>query len=169
MITLQNIKVGLIGAGSIGTAHLRALSSLDGVQIVGVCDVDESRARQRASEVGARAFTRHQDLLDTGVEAVWICVPPFARRAPVLDAAQARVHIFAEKPLAYHLDDADAFVAAVQQAGVNHVVGYVLRHYPLFRTMQAIFASGALGDLVSVWCRRFMPWTPRAWYGDAAL
>lgn len=167
--TLQTIKVGIIGAGGIGTAHLRALSSLEGVHLVGICDVDERRAQQRASEVGAQAFTRHQDLLDAGVDAVWICVPPFARREPVLDAAKAKVHLFSEKPLAYHLEDADSFVEAVHRAGVNNVIGYVLRHSPLFRTMREIFASGALGDLVSVWCRRFMPWTPRAWYGDASL
>lgn len=166
---MRTLKVGLIGAGGIGTSHLRALSSLEGVQIVGVCDVDESRAQQRASEVNARAFTRHQDLLDAGVDAVWICVPPFARREPVLDAAAAKVHIFSEKPLSYTLEDADAFVEAVQRAGVHNVMGYVLRHSPLFRTMKEIFASGELGALVSVWCRRFMPWAPRAWYGDASL
>lgn len=160
------MNVGIIGAGGMGRAHAMQLQRIEGVRVTAVCDLNEERANALARELGAKAFTDHRDLLSADVDAVWICTPDFAHREPVINAAVAGKHIFCEKPIANTIEEADAMVEAVKSAGVINMIGYVLRFNPTFSEVRERFAGGELGGLVTAWIRRFMPWTPRDWYGD---
>lgn len=166
VMEVSDVRVGIIGAGGMGRAHAMQLRQIEGVEIVAVCDVDESRAKALADELNAAAFKDHRDLLSTDVDAVWVCTPDYAHKEPVMDAAAAGKHIFCEKPIANTIEDAEAMVEAVTKSGVINMIGYVLRFYPTFSEVRGRFASGELGELVTAWIRRFMPWTPRDWYGD---
>jgi predicted dehydrogenase len=166
---VRKMKVGIVGAGGMGRAHATQLLQIEGVEVTAVCDTNEERARALASEISARAFVDHRKLIETDVDAVWVCTPDFAHKDIVVDAAVAKKHIFCEKPIALTLEDAEEMVEAVERAGVINMIGYVLRFYPTFSEVKRRFDSGELGELVTAWIRRFMPWTPRDWYGDPSL
>lgn len=163
------MKIGIIGAGGMGRSHANQLKQMPDVEITGICDINEERAHALASQVNATVYTDYRDLLSTDIDAVWVCTPDFAHRQPVIAAAEAGKHIFCEKPIAVKMEDADAMVEAVERAGVITMIGYVLRFFPIFATVRNKFASGELGTLVTAWIRRFMPWSPRDWYGDPEL
>ena len=159
------LKLGLIGCGGMGNHHARILSKMPEVNIVGVCDIIEEKARKLAEEIGTKWCVDFRDLLDD-VDAVWVCPEPFNRVDIVTTSAQAGKHVFAEKPIGLSLEDADRMIAAAQEANVKFMLGYVLRFRNPYRLMHDTFASGELGELVTCWTRRFMPADmSNRWYG----
>ena len=159
------IRTALIGCGGMGNYHARVLSKMANVKVVGVCDLIEEKARRLGEAIGAPWCTDYQPLLE-GADAAWVCTEPFNRLAIVTTAAAAGKHIFTEKPIAVDLREADAMIAAAERARVKFMLGYVLRFTNPYRLLRDTFASGELGELVSCWTRRFMPFdTSQLWYG----
>ena len=71
------MRVGVIGVGSMGRNHARVLSELDGVDLVGVCDTEKSRADEIAALYGTIPFYYPGELLGQGLDAVHVVVPTF--------------------------------------------------------------------------------------------
>ncbi|MHC4982413.1 MAG: Gfo/Idh/MocA family protein [Planctomycetota bacterium] len=162
-------SIGLIGAGGMGNHHARVLSGMDNVKVAAVCDLVEQKARALAEELKCRWCLDFRELLDD-VEAVWICTEPFNRRDIVTACAAAGKDIFTEKPICLDLAEADEMVAAAREAGVKYMVGYVLRFTEPYRLIRDTFAAGELGELVTCWTRRYMPFDMSGrWYGDQSL
>ena len=74
MIKGRGIKLGIIGAGSMGKNHSRIAASLPGVNLVGIADLNFSLAQEAAGQLGVRAFADHKELLPL-VEALCIVTP----------------------------------------------------------------------------------------------
>lgn len=120
------LPVGVIGVGALGAHHLRHLTALPGVRVVGIHDRDPVRAERIARHANVRHFPTVEDLLSR-VEAVTVAVPTGAH-ADVGRRALARgVAVLMEKPLAATLPDADALLAAAEDNGVLLQVGHVER------------------------------------------
>ena len=162
------IKIGIVGCGGMGTHHAKVLAGMEGVRVVGVCDTIREKADKLAHLVGTESYTTYHDLLPE-IDAAWICTPPSHRCDVVLACAQERKDIFAEKPLALNLDEADQMIRATREAGVKFMIGYVLRYTQPYKYLHDVLALGKLGRLVNCWTRRYMPidMTNR-WYGDQA-
>ena len=162
---MKTIKLGLIGLGGMGSHHAPILQKLDGVEITGVCDLIEEKAKKMGDQLGVPWHLDYHRLLDT-CEAVWVCTEPFHRRDIVTACAREKKHIFTEKPIASDIRDAEAMVEATAAAGVTYMLGYCLRFTNPFRLIRDIFASGELGELVDCWTRRYMPYDmSNLWYG----
>ena len=161
-------KLGVIGCGGMGSYHAKTVHDMDNVQLVGVADTIESKAAALANELGVATYTDFHDLLPF-VDGVMVCTPPFARTNVVLDCAARGKHIFAEKPIALNLEEADRMLEATDRAGVIMMIGYVLRFTHPFQALYELFSAGELGRLVNCWTRRYMPFdTSKIWYGDQA-
>jgi UDP-N-acetylglucosamine 3-dehydrogenase len=125
----QSTRIGFIGAGNVAARHAEVLSGLGGVTIAGVADPDEGKAGDLAARYGCRAYGAHADLLDGGgLDAVYICVPPFAHGTPELDALNLDIPIFVEKPLALELDTAEEIAAEIRRRGLPSAVGHHWRY-----------------------------------------
>jgi len=159
------INLGIIGCGGMGHVHGPGLVKLPNVKVVGTCDRHPEKAKVLAEKIGVdRHCSDFRELLPD-VDAVWVCTQPFKRVEIVTAAALAGKHIFTEKPVARSLADADAMIAAARKAHVKYMLGYCLRFMEPYRFIHDAFAGGELGELVSCWMRRFMPWNPAKWYG----
>ena len=92
----MSIGIGIIGTGGISQAHAQAYRDLaPAVRLVAVADIDESKAREAATQWGVeRVFADYRELLALdAVDAVSICTPTSAHSAPAiaaLDSARAR-------------------------------------------------------------------------------
>ena len=146
------LRVGLIGCGRIGQVHLEALSSIQGVLVAMCSDVSSSTAEQAAARFGVKQHTtRPSDVLSSdAVDAVWICSPSSLHTEQIVEAAKNGKHIFAEKPLALSLEEADLAIEAVRIASVELMVGFNRRFDPDFAALQASVAAGAVGEPLSV-------------------
>jgi threonine dehydrogenase-like Zn-dependent dehydrogenase len=65
------VRTVVIGCGDISTVHLAAIADLDGVELVGVCDVNEERAAKVAAAHGVPAFLDHRQIL-AGLSRTWL-------------------------------------------------------------------------------------------------
>ncbi|MEA4889122.1 MAG: Gfo/Idh/MocA family oxidoreductase [Clostridiaceae bacterium] len=162
---MKTIKLGMIGLGGMGNHHAAILSKMPGVEIVGVCDLIEEKAKKLGEQLNVPWYLDYHQLLGS-CEAVWVCTEPFNRRDIVLTCAKEKKHIFTEKPVASALNDAEAMVEATSAAGVIYMLGYCLRFMNPFQMIHKIYASGELGELVDCWTRRYMPYDmSNLWYG----
>ncbi|TAI61045.1 Gfo/Idh/MocA family oxidoreductase [Bradyrhizobium sp. Leo170] len=152
------LRVGVIGAGVMGSNHARVLAGLPEVTLVGIVDpLAEHRARAVAL-VGCRAFATLDELLAEGVDAVTIAAPTHLHHEIALTCIAQNVHILVEKPVASTVEEGNDIVTAARQAGVTLMVGHVERFNPAVAAIkQAI--SGE--DILSIGITRVGPFPPR--------
>ncbi|MBO4227007.1 Gfo/Idh/MocA family protein [Bradyrhizobium neotropicale] len=152
------LRVGVIGAGVMGSNHARVLAGLPEVTLVGIVDpLAEHRARAIAL-VGCRAFATLDELLAEGVDAVTIAAPTHLHHEIALTCIAQSVHILVEKPVASTVEEGNDIVNAARQAGVTLMVGHVERFNPAVAAIkQAI--SGE--DILSIGITRVGPFPPR--------
>lgn len=156
----SEVRIGFVGAGGNARGHMGRLAEIQGVRIVAVCDVDESRARQAAAEYGANAYTDHHDLLDAEeLTALYVSVPPFAHTDAEVLAAQKGVHLFVEKPVALSMDKGFEILEAIRKAGVLSCVGYQLRYLDTTQRL-ASYLRGKTVALISSHRWGGLPGTP---------
>jgi len=88
------VKVGVIGAGTMGRRHLTALSGDARVEIVAVADTVAAVAADAAAGVGARACATVADVADSGAAAVFVTLPNVHHAPVVLEALDRGLHVF---------------------------------------------------------------------------
>ncbi|MDW8051846.1 MAG: Gfo/Idh/MocA family oxidoreductase [Armatimonadota bacterium] len=124
------IRIGFVGTGGIAQTHFDALSQIEGAQLVAFCDIDAERAQRAAQRFGGRAYADWREMLDNEtLDALYICVPPYAHDGAEEAAAERGIHLFVEKPVARTLEQAKRIEAAIQKAGILSMVGYHFRYY----------------------------------------
>ncbi len=140
--------IALVGAGAFGQFCLKAFAAMPEVRIVAVADIDGERAREQASQYGARPCTDLTDLLaDPEVAIVALNTPPYLHHAQGLAVLRAGKHLFCEKPLALTEAEAEALIRAAEEHGALLTVDYVMRHNPFWAAAAALRESGVLGAL----------------------
>lgn len=126
---MSNVRIGVIGVGHLGQHHARLLASMDGVDLVGVCDVNRARADEIGAKFSAPALSDSLDLLGR-VDAVTIAVPTVAHLEVGLPFLQAGVATLIEKPIAPSVADADRLVEAAERGGAMLATGHTERFNP---------------------------------------
>lgn len=121
----MTVRIALVGAGSVARRHVEVLHRLGEARVVSVTDAHEPAAQKLAAELDAASFTDPEEALDAvEVDAVYVCVPPFAH-GPGERAALSRGRpVFVEKPVGLGLEVAEQIGALVQDAGVVTGTGY---------------------------------------------
>jgi predicted dehydrogenase len=152
---MSRLPIGVIGVGALGRHHARHLAALPEAELVGIFDVDRSRARAIAAEHGTRAFDDLDELLGR-VEAVSIAVPTIHHAEVGLHVLRRGIPVLMEKPLAGTLDEADALIALAEAQGVQLQVGHIERFNPAIRA-----AAPYLGVPRYVESQRLAPYQPR--------
>jgi predicted dehydrogenase len=160
-------RVGLIGAGFVAARHAEILAGFDDVQLVAVADPVEQRARELAGRHDARPLADHVPLLENiAVDALFICVPPFARGAPELAAVRRRLPFFVEKPLAADLRTAERIAEALAATKLPTAVGYHWRYLESTRRARALLASRPVRLVQASW---FDTTPSSSWWSRAEL
>jgi predicted dehydrogenase len=116
----------VIGVGGLGQHHARILRDLQGPVFAGFYDSNATRAEKVAGELGVRAHSTLESLLDV-VDAVTIVVPTPAHFAVAREVLGRGIHALIEKPIATTLEEADAMLALAQANGAIVQTGHVER------------------------------------------
>lgn len=142
-------RIGLIGYGVGGRLfHTPYLLAAEGVDLVGIVTTSHARRAQALEDApGVAVVDTLADLVDLGIDAVVISTPPATRRALVLEAIAAGVHVVADKPFAPDRESALALVEAAEAAGVLLNVFHNRRYDTDIVTARAVRDSGALGSI----------------------
>jgi myo-inositol 2-dehydrogenase/D-chiro-inositol 1-dehydrogenase len=141
------LRVGLIGAGWIGTFHGESLARrIPETRLVVTADPAPGVADKLAAEFGGRATTDPAELIAApDVDAVVIAAPARFHADLAAAAATAGKAVFCEKPMALTLADADGVIAAARGAGVPLQVGFNRRFDTGFVAAHEAVSGGRIG------------------------
>jgi predicted dehydrogenase len=131
-----------------GKDYARAAEEHPETEIVAVWDEVPERGRAEATQRSVRFFAQLDELLaQPDIDGVIVDTPTSMHHEVIIPAAQAGKHIFTEKVIAATLREAEAIVAAVEQAGVAFVVSMRRLADPATVAIRELIAQGVLGDL----------------------
>jgi predicted dehydrogenase/glycosyltransferase involved in cell wall biosynthesis len=163
---MQRVRIGFIGAGGIAQRHLGVIEQFQDVEIVAFADTQMERAVEAAARCGARAYPNHTEMLaGPTLDAVFICVPPFAHGAPERDVVRRRLPFFVEKPLSADLHTAEAISREVAAAGLITGVGYHWRYLDTVAEARALLAETPAQLISGYWLDSTPP--PQWWWKQA--
>ena len=149
---MRKVRVGVIGTGFIGPAHIEAMRRLGHVDVVALADINEEIAKQKADalSVGA-AYGNYQKLLaDPQIEVVHICTPNHLHYPMSKEALLAGKHVVCEKPLAMDSAQAKDLIHIAGEKGLVNAVHFNIRFYPLIHHVRTMVQNGDLGTVFAV-------------------
>lgn len=144
------VRYAVIGAGSRGQAHLRAINEILDIEVVAVCDINERRLQQGAALARTKpdTYTDYKRLVERkDIDAVIIVAPDYLHAEMARAAFSNGKHVLTEKPMATSLADADSMIAASGRAGKVLQVGLQLRYTGLYLTAARELKEGRIGEL----------------------
>ncbi|MBQ4243868.1 MAG: inositol 2-dehydrogenase [Clostridia bacterium] len=164
---MKQLKVGIIGAGRIGSLHAKSICyNVPTAKVVGITDVFAENAKKVAAELGIeKVYADYKEMLaDPEVEAVLVCSSTDTHADIAIEAAKAGKHIFCEKPVDLTPSKVEAVIAAVKEAGVKLQVGFNRRFDHNFANIRKMVNDGKIGDVHIVKITSRDPEPPSAQY-----
>ncbi len=149
----MTIRVGVIGAGNIGTSHARDLATrVAGSSVAVIYDFDQARAVELAAELGARAVPSYQELIEADdVDAVLIASPDQFHAEQAQACLTAGKPTLCEKPLAPVESDARAVLDAEVALGRQLIMmGFMRRFDPGYLELKGALGPDGIGDALIV-------------------
>jgi predicted dehydrogenase len=134
---MKKIRVGVVGVGYLGKFHAEKYARMSDVELVGVADINSSRAQKIAGQLSTNAFTHHDQLIGK-VEAVSIAVPTPAHYGVSKDFLDHGIDVLIEKPMTTSISEADALIESAEARGLILQVGHLERFNPATVALQDI-------------------------------
>jgi len=128
---MKVIRIGIIGAGSMGERHCRVCANLPRVELVGVTDLNQERGRRVAEAYETTFFADRRALLSQ-LNAVTIAASTPAHYALVAECLEQGLHVMVEKPIAETIEQAQQLVQMADERGLTLQVGHIERFNPAF-------------------------------------
>ena len=165
---MQDIRVGIIGMGLRSVLADHAHRPGCGARVVACCDPRHDVALAAAARYGSdvRVVKDYQELLGSGVDAVFVLSPDYLHEEHAIACLDAGRHVYIEKPMAITTEGCDRILAAAQRSGAGLYVGHNMRHMAFLLKMKQLINSGAIGEVRAAWCRHFVAYGGDAYYKD---
>jgi predicted dehydrogenase len=129
------MKAGVIGVGYLGKFHAQKYKDMEGVELVGVADVDPAAVKSVAEENDCKAFSDYRDLLKE-VDAVSVVVPTSFHHTVAMDCIEAGVDMLMEKPITTTVEQADEIIELANDRKLILQVGHLERFNPALVAME---------------------------------
>ena len=146
-MTSRKYKVGLLGAGYIAEWHGKAISPLDNVEVVAVCDINQQSVQQLSNQLNCASFSDVDDLLTTDLDAVHILLPPDLHVPMAYKVLDAGCHVFLEKPMGIDPVECAKLVSYAEEKGLKVSVNHNFLFLPAYEKLRADIKQGVIGQL----------------------
>jgi predicted dehydrogenase len=145
-MTDQRIRVGVAGAGAIGTLHAQAVAQSADAELAAICDTDQRRAIALATRYSVAAFPTLDELLARKpLDVLTVATPDDQHVEITLRALQAGIDVFCEKPLATDLLSAQRMVQVAAEQGRQLAVNYNRRYGFAYQQAWSWLQAGRIG------------------------
>lgn len=146
---MRRVKIGLIGGGFIGAAHIEAVRRLGFVDIVALAEVNKEHAERRARELYIpKAYGDYHELLDnTEIEVVHNCTPNFMHYEVNKAILESGRHVISEKPLTMNSSESWELVRIAEEKNLLNAVDFNYRQFALVQEMKARVVKGEIGKV----------------------
>jgi predicted dehydrogenase len=137
------VKVGLIGCGGIAPLHIRVYQRQENVEVVGLCDLNQERAKALASIFQVdRTYKDYWEMFEKEkLDLVDICTPVTTHARIACDAAKAVPAILLEKPMALDVTECDAIIKEIEKHGAKLCIGHSQIFSPRVQKAKSIAES----------------------------
>jgi predicted dehydrogenase len=153
-MSLNKLRVGVIGVGSLGQWHARIYSELENTELVGVYDADPARAAEIAERYNTAPFDS-MDKLAAEIDAASLVVPTNMHFEVFNRMLPHGVHMLVEKPIAASYAEAEQMVTQAEKHGIVLQVGHVERFNPVMK-----FLDENLSNARFIEATRLAPFPP---------
>lgn len=168
---MEIVKFCLVGAGRAGMVHAVNVSrNIKNAELTAIVDSNRKVLEERGAELGvSRLYTDLNDALSNdSFDAVIIVTPTFTHRDIAVLCAEAKKHVFCEKPMAVRIEDARNMNEAALKNGVKLQIGFMRRFDPSFIHAKQIIESGDMGEVMIIKSVGRGPGLPPPWTYDVA-
>lgn len=144
----EKLKIAILGMGGMGRAHADQLRKIPEVEIAALCtrSIEDAKEYNRQNNTDYPVFDDFDRMLETvSMDALYVCLPPYAHDGQIEKAAEKGIHILTEKPLALDLERGRSIAAAVKAAGVKSMMGYHMRFGGAVEKLLEMMKSGETG------------------------
>jgi predicted dehydrogenase len=155
---MAELKVGLVGLGSMGANHARVLSRLSEVNLVAIAD-PLGDPRNLAGDV--KVVASIEKLLDYELQYCVIASPTTSHKDAALTLISSGIPVLIEKPIAYSVLEAQEIVDCAKENNVIGGVGHIERYNPALQEAKKRILSGELGELFQISTNRQGPFPGR--------
>jgi predicted dehydrogenase len=168
------IRVGVIGAGFIGPAHVESLRRLGYVEVIALAASNEESATRKARELNIpRAYGNFHDLIrDPDVDVVDVSSPNIYHYPAAKAALGAGKHVVCEKPLGMTSAESGELVELADRSGLVNAVTFNIRFYPVLHHAGVVIRRGDLGTIYMIHGGYWQDWllldTDYNWRVEAA-
>ncbi|MBF0493704.1 MAG: Gfo/Idh/MocA family oxidoreductase [Candidatus Omnitrophica bacterium] len=135
---MRKLRIAVIGAGHLGTYHTKMYHLLKrsaGIDLVGVADINEQKAKDLAKKYKTAYYANPKALIGK-VDAVSIAVPTSLHYSVAKDFLEAGVHVLIEKPITKTLFEADELIRLANAKNLIIQVGHIERFNPAVLAME---------------------------------
>ena len=147
----DKINLGIIGCGSLGKVNLKAAAAHPDIQVTAACDVWDERLNPIVKQYKCTGYTNFRELLQhDGLDAVIIATPAHWHAILAIEAAEAGLDIYLQKPMTMHLGESLAVRNAVKKHNVICQIGTQIHSSEHYRRMVELVRSGNLGDINTI-------------------
>jgi len=168
---MSNVRIALIGAGGLANSmHYPALTTIEDVEIVGLCDLDETRLNATAQRFGIQqTFTNYQTMLSAVCpDAVYALMPPHILFDVAMDVLESGYHLFVEKPPAVTTFQTVALANTAERKRLVTGVGFQRRYHPMVHACwEEVRKSGDIHQVVSCFYKNSPPSETHPYYRGA--
>lgn len=159
---------GVVGCGWVARDYgIPAIEASTNGRLTALCDRDADALAASTPHTADAASLSDLDALlgRSDVDAVYVATPNDSHAAIVSALAEAGKHVLCEKPMARTIEEAEAMVAACEQAGVTYATAFDQRFHAAHQHLRDLIAQGTLGCVTCVRIH-YACWTPPDWTPD---
>lgn len=161
---MEHVRIGVVGLGTMGSAHLRYFKTLAGGSVAAVCDASAERAKLVGAEFGVPSFTDYEEMISKGpIDAVLIATPHFQHPEVTIAALEKGLHVLCEKPMAVTIGAAQTMVDAhARHPKQKFAIMFNVRAFPMYQKIRSLINDGDLGEISRIsWIMTdwFRTWT----------
>lgn len=162
---MEKLRVGVIGCGRISVTYTQAFKTLaDEVSVCFAVDKDRRRAEAFAAQFpGCGASADYEELLAQKPDVVHVLTPHFLHKEHVIRALQAGCNVLTEKPIALHIEDAQAMMQAAADNDRRLGVIFQNRYIEGIQEAKSLLDDGTLGKVTGAWSTLNW-WRPASYY-----
>lgn len=163
----EHIRVVVVGGGAVAQKrHLPEYADNPNVELAGVMDFNEQRAKELCARYGGRPYSSLEEvLLDGTVNAVSICTPNSTHAEYTIRLLEGGKNVLVEKPMALDLDETRAMMEAKERSGKILMLGHNQRLVKAHIKAKELLKEGAIGDLL-FYQLNFKHAGPETWSAD---
>lgn len=147
----KKFKVGVIGVGFIGPAHMEGIRR-QGFEVLAIAEANQELAEAAAERLLVpKAYGDWKDLVaDPEIDVVHIASPNFLHYKHAKAVLEAGKHVVCEKPLAMTSEESAELVKLAEEKNLVNAVNFNIRFYPLVHEAKARIEAGEIGDRVYI-------------------